>query len=80
MDFDLYCSHAGYLSISFYWHDRMRPLCQGVRIWNFEEKQNKTKKQKQNKKNKKNLSAGVLSEMTREKKTQLVSLLCNVFI
>ena len=29
----------------FYWHDRMRSLRQGVRIWNFEE--NKTK-QKQN--------------------------------
>ena len=25
-------------SISLYWHDRMRPLRQEVRIWNFEEK------------------------------------------
>ena len=31
----------------FYWHDRMRSLPQGVRIWNFEEK--KKTKQKQNK-------------------------------
>ena len=42
---------------SFYWHGRMRSLRQGVRIWNFEEK-NKTK---QNKKKKQEKSFGCVS-------------------
>ena len=44
-----------YLSIFFYWHERMWSLCQGVQIWNFEE----ITKQK---KNKKNLSAEFLTK------------------
>ena len=36
----------------YYWHDRMRSLRQGVRIWNFEEKKKTETKQKQNKQKK----------------------------
>ena len=42
--------HSFLFFFSLYWHDRMRSLRQGVRIWNFEEEKNK-------KKHKKNLSA-----------------------
>ena len=33
-----------FLSFFYHWHDRMRSLRQGVRIWNFEEKTKQTKK------------------------------------
>ena len=35
---------------TFYWHDHMRSLRQGVRIWNFEEKKQQKTKQKNIKK------------------------------
>ena len=41
-----------YLSIFCYWHDRMRSLRKGVRIWNFGEK-NKAKQKSKTKKKKK---------------------------
>ena len=43
------CEPVLFLNLPFFyhWHDRMRSLRQGVRIWNFEEKTKQTKKKQE---------------------------------